>query len=139
LFFISVGDNTFKTSIVKGVRAIEKQATWLAPALVAALTIMTLLAMAGWVRTAFGGAIPQPGLNAPGGMMGGMGIMSNVNEPSTEGRPSFEAMERMHNDPAFEGMREACSEMMGIDIEEMDRMHEQMHGGAGRGKPGQTL
>jgi hypothetical protein len=121
------------------VRAREKQATWVAPVLVVALTIMTLLAMTGWVRTAFGGSAPDTGVSAPGGMMGGMGIMSNVNDPSTEGRPSLEAMERMHNDPAFEEMREACAEMMGIDAEQMQQMHERMHGGAARGKSGQTL
>jgi hypothetical protein len=119
------------------VRAIEKQATWVAPVLVVALTIMTLLAMTGWVRTAFGGSATDTGVSTRGGMMGGM--LSSVNDPSTEGRPSFEAMERMHNDPAFEEMREACGEIMGIDAEQMQQMHERMHGGAARGKSGQTL
>jgi len=120
-----------------------KKATWVAPILIAALVLLTLLATVAWmqtVSTAFGaGLSPMTGTSGMGGMMGAM--MEQTGNGSTGPGTMMGGMmggdmpkdcQKQHagqtNTQQHQAMTEKCNKTMGANH---DKMHQQMQGATG--------
>lgn len=116
-----------------------KKATWVAPILIAALVVLTMLATVAWMQTvssAFGlGVTPMMGNPGMGGMMGAMmqqtangatgtGTMMGGDMPKDcRKRHAGQTDAKQH-----QAMTEKCDKMKGANH---DKMHQQMQGATG--------